>query len=288
MQMEGGKGRGKRNIHHLPPPPSPGKKVCQGCFLPSSGWICRCPLSPPPPFLPSRGLKLDYSTSDVSRRKGGEGDSFHSRLSPLFLLLFALGEKNKKRLRLCRRENSSSVAEMLREKENKKLFSPLLPLPSAKSEMLLLLPKDCFSRNIFSGGLSSSFFFLSEKAVRTEEAIHVFHVSKPPPLLLSRVSFSSFALAGWPAFGWIQSLPCSPPSLCQLSIRAVRLLGSLTWKENGERGRYFRAIVEGKNHEKATFFEEPRGPPLSVLSLRVTQNAFVLLLLLFLRTFSPH
>ena len=71
----------------------------------------------------------------------------------------------------------------------------------------------------------------------------------------------------------------------QLSIRAVRLLGSLTWKENGERGRYFRAIVEGKNHEKATFFEEPRGPPLSVLSLRVTQNAFVLPLLLFLEPF---
>ncbi len=115
-------------------------------------------------------------------------------------------------MRLCRRENSSSVAEMLREKEDKKLFSPLLPLPSAKSEMLLLLPKDCFPRNIFSGGLSS-FFFLSEKAVRTEEAIHVFHVSKPSPLLLSRVSFSSFAFAGRPAFGWIQSLLCSPPSL---------------------------------------------------------------------------
>ncbi len=37
--------------------------------------------------------------------------------------------------------------------------------------------------------------------------------------------------------------------------------------------------------KKATFFEEPRGPPLSVLSLRVTQNAFVLPLLLFLEPF---
>ena len=67
----------------------------------------------------------------------------------------------------------------------------------------------------------------------------------------------------------------------QLSIRAVRLLGSLTWKENGERGRCFSAIVGGETMKKATFFEEPRGPPLSVLSLRVTQNAFVLPLLLF-------
>ncbi len=150
-------------------------------------------------------------------------------------------------MRLCRRENSSSVAEMLTEKEDKKLFSPLLPPPFLQPNLRcsFFCQKTVFPAIYFQGGFLF-FFFLSEKAVRTEEAIHVFHVSKPSPLLLSRVSFSSFAFAGWPASGWIQSLPCSPPSLPQLSIRAVRLLGSLTWKENGERGRYFRAIVGEK------------------------------------------
>ncbi len=97
MQMEGGMGRGKRNIHHLPPPPSPGKKVCQGCFLPPVGYVDVPPLSSSSSFLfglPGFEIGLFHVRWEPEER--GEGDSFHSRLSPLFLLLFALGEKNKK------------------------------------------------------------------------------------------------------------------------------------------------------------------------------------------------